>query len=70
MMQVVDCIGFSAVNDKTYITICMATGTPIAGGNWFQDQILEYSEEEVIKMIFDPLKNKLRLITRIVDWEA
>lgn len=64
MTDVLDCINFNQVDDKTRITILEHDGTPVASGNWFQDQILNYQEEEVIEMTYDPLKNKLRLRLR------
>lgn len=64
MIDVLDCLNIHLVDDKTRITILDHSGVPIASGNWFQDQILDYHEEEVIEMYYDGLQNKLRVRIR------
>lgn len=64
MIDVLDCLNIHLVDDKTRVTILDHSGVPIASGNWFQDQILDYHEEEVIEMHYDGLQNKLRVRIR------
>ena len=65
MIDVLDCITFHCVNDKTKVTILDHSGVPLASGNWYQVLISEYCEEEAIEMHYDALQNKLRIRIRV-----
>lgn len=71
MTDVLDCINFNQVSDKTKITIFDHSGCPLASGNWFQVQILNYHDAEVLKMSYDPLKDRLAVQIRgdLFDYE-
>ena len=71
MTDVLDCINFNQVNDRTKITIYDHSGCPLASGNWLQDQILKYTEAEVIEMEYYPLTDNLDLRIRgsLFDYE-
>lgn len=52
------------VNDQTRITIRSHDRVPLASGNWFQDQIMDYSNSEVLDFTYDALMNRIWIRTR------
>ena len=49
------------VDDDTYIIVADPEDIPLAGGNWFQDQILNYSECEVKSFEINFIRNRARI---------
>lgn len=49
-------------NDRVRICIKDPSGVPIASGNWYQDQILRYQDEEIKSFYFEIHTNRLSAI--------
>lgn len=57
MLFLSDLLQSLLIEDDIRILI-QISGTPVASGNWFQDQILDYSDHHVRRFSIDFLKNK------------
>lgn len=55
------------VHDSTHVIILDPGRIPIASGNWFQDQIMEYCNAEVIDFTYDAARSRVRIRIREVD---
>ena len=49
------------VDDDTYIILVDPEDIPLAGGKWFQDQILNYSECEVKSFDINFITNRAQI---------
>lgn len=57
MLFLSDLLQSLLIEDDTKVLI-QISGTPVASGNWFQDQILDYSDHQIRRFSIDFLKNK------------
>lgn len=55
------------VNDDTKLTIVDRFGHVQAAGEWFNDNVLEWSRSEVVRFTYDSPKNTVR-VTIIEDY--
>ena len=55
------------VNDDTKLTILDRFGHVQAAGEWFNDNVLEWSQAEVVRLTYDSPKNTVR-VTIIEDY--
>ena len=55
------------VNDDTKLTILDRFGHVQAAGEWFNDNVLEWSRAEVVRFTYDSPKNTVR-VTIIEDY--
>lgn len=58
MMWVSELLQSLIIEDDARVTIQIG-GTPVASGNWYQDQILDYSEHNVRSFAVDYEKNRV-----------
>ena len=63
MMWVSELLQSLVIDDDDAIVTILIGGTPVASGNWYQDQILDYSEHNVRSFAVDYEKN--RVIIRV-----
>lgn len=48
------------VNDDTKLTLVDRDGHVLAAGEWFNDNVLEWSNAEILRFTYDGIKNKVR----------
>ena len=60
-MKVSEILKSDMTDDNTIITITkpLAIGARVFRGNWYQDQIIEFADEEVAMLIYDKAGNKI-----------
>lgn len=48
------------VNDETKITLLDRAGHVLAVGEWYNDNVLQWSNAEILRFTYDGIKNKVR----------